>query len=214
MRRLLASVAALVLLLPSVASADEFLDLVTKVNQFYKLKTDFSARFEQKVARAHLPNRPIKKKGKVYFKKPGKMRWDYTSPDKVYYISDGELLWNYVPDSKIAYKMTVKDSDLFFALRFLYGEGDLAKDFVVSDGGPQGTNHVIVLKPKQGEQNFKELKLVVAPADGQIQETILTDPAGNVSQITFLKVSFKELPKDGFSFTPPSDVQVEDLTKP
>ena len=214
MRRLFPLVLALVLLLPAVASAEEFLDLVGKVNTFYKVKTDFSARFEQKVARAHLPNRPIKKKGKVYFKKPGKMRWDYTSPDKVYYISDGELLWNYVPDSKIAYKLRVKDSDLFFALRFLYGEGDLAKDFIVSDGGLQGANRVLVLKPKEGQQNFKELKLVVSPADGQIMETILTDPAGNVSQITFVKVSFKDLPNDGFSFTPPGDVQVEDLTKP
>ncbi len=202
------------LLTPALASADEFQDVVAKVNAFYKGKSDFSARFEQKVARAHLPNRPIKKKGKVYFKKPGKMRWDYTSPDKVYYVSDGELLWNYVPDSRIVYKMRVKDSDLFFALRFLYGEGDLAKDFDLADGGLQAGKRVLILKPRAGQQNFKELKLVVDSADGQIAETILTDPAGNVSQIIFLKVSFKELPKDGFTFTPPADVQVEDLSKP
>ena len=205
---------ALALLIPSAAFADEFQDIVAKVNDFYKAKSDFSARFEQKVARAHHPNRPIKKKGKVYFKKPGKMRWDYTSPDKVYYISDGDILWNYVPDSKIVYKLKVKDSDLFFALRFLYGEGDLAKDFLLSDGGTSGPSRVLVLKPKAGQQNFKELKLLVNPADGQIAETILTDPAGNVSQIVFQKVSFKDLPNDGFTFTPPADVQVEDLSKP
>ncbi len=213
MTRLFLVAALLFTLTPTHSKADEFDVLVTKVNQFYKDRSDFSARFTQKVVRAHLPNRPVKKEGKVFFQKPGRMRWDYTKPDAVYYISDGSILWNYVPEAKIAYKMNVKDSDLFFALRFLYGEGDLAKDFLLEDGGSQGPNRVIVLKPRDGQQNFKELKLIVAPADGQITETVLTDPAGNVSHISFLKVSFKPLPLKGFSFQPPDDVQVEDLTQ-
>ena len=31
-------------------------------------------------------------------KKPGKMRWDYTSPEKKLFVSDGQTMFLYFPD--------------------------------------------------------------------------------------------------------------------
>jgi len=200
--------------LPQLVAADELLDLVRAVEGHYAKSTDFSASFEQTVTRSHLPDRPVKKTGNVYFKKPGMMRWDYQKPDRVFYVSDGKILWNYIPESKLAYKLKVEDSDLFYALKFLFGEGSLERDFELSSGGKEGDKRIIVVKPRLSEQNFQELKLFVAPDKPEILETEILDPAGNKSRLVFLKVSDQSLPEKGFKFTPPGDVQIEDLSAP
>ena len=188
------------------------LKLVLEVEAFYADKQDFSANFEQLVVRSHLPDRPIKKKGKVYFKKPGMMRWDYQEPDRVHYISDGKVLWNYIPESKLAYKLSVQDSELFYALKFLFDQGNLVEEFNVGDGGLDKGRRVILVKPKLSEHNFQELRLVVAEDSNRIAETVIIDPAGNESRLVFLKTSYQKLPEKGFTFKPPGDVQVEDLS--
>jgi len=209
-----AAIAAGIVLCAGPLRAQEFGALVESVEKYYADKSNFSALFEQTVHRTHLPDRPVKKKGRVYFQRPGKMRWDYEEPDKVYYVSDGKVLWNYIPESRLAYRLDVVDSDLFYALKFLFGQGSLARDFDLADGGKEGESRVIIVKPKTAEHNFRQLRLLVAPDGPRIEATILTDPAGNRSRLQFLKVSYKELPDEGFKFEPPEGVQVEDLSAP
>jgi outer membrane lipoprotein carrier protein len=193
------------------AAAAEFDDLLAAVEKNYASRTDFSAQFVQTVVRAHLPDRPATKEGRFYFKKPGRMRFDYVKPDPVYYISDGTTFWNYIPDSSLAYKLKVEDSDLFYALKFLYGEGSLRKEFAVSDGGKERERRIVALKPTRPQHNFQQVRLFVDPASFAIVETEVTDPAGNVSRIVFSNVSSDPLPAEGFLFSPPDGVQVEDL---
>ena len=215
MKRLLSyGLLAVALLAPAPGVAQDFDKLVDSVETFYREKQDFSALFEQTVTRAHLPDRPVVKKGKVYFKKPGMMRWDYEEPDKVFYVSDGEHLFNYIPESKLVYKLEVKDSELFYALRFLYGEGSLRDEFDLAAGKADGDLRVIIVKPKSSQHNFQELKLLVAAEEPRIAGTEILDPAGNVSRLTFLKTSYDPLPDNGFKFKVPPGVQVEDLSAP
>lgn len=211
--RWLISIAASVLLLAPAASsvADGFDDVVAGVEKFYAQKDDFSAQFVQTVVRAHLPDRPAVREGRFYFKKPGLMRFDYLKPDQVHYVSDGTIFWNYIPESNLAYRLKVENSELFYALKFLYGQGSLAKDFLASDGGMDKERRIIVLKPSSSQHNFQQVRLFVSPATSQILETEVTDPAGNVSRLVFNKISFQVLPKEGFQFTPPEGVQIEDL---
>src|SRR6476659_3500194 len=35
--------------------------------------------------------------GTVYFRRPGRMRWDYDAPEKKLFIADGKTVWFYVP---------------------------------------------------------------------------------------------------------------------
>jgi outer membrane lipoprotein carrier protein len=204
----------LALTFPRFALADEAADLAARIQKVYEDHKDFAAEFTQEVQRPHLPDRPLKKRGRVYFKKPGLMRWDYLEPDKVYYVSDGELLWNYIPESALVYKLIIKDSELFWALRFLYGEGDLSKDFSLSTGKPERGLKRLILKPNTGEHNFKRIELLIDPKSFEIKETIVVDPADNTSRVIFGKVSYKSLPDKNFRFKPPKGVRVEDLSKP
>jgi len=194
------------------ALASEFDDMLSAVEKLYEEKTDFAAEFTQTVVRAHLPDRPATKEGRFYFKKPGMMRFDYIKPDQVFYISDGKVFWNYIPESNLAYKLKVEESDLFYALRFLYGQGSLRKEFAVSDGGTEASKRIIVLKPTSAQHNFQQVRLFVTSADSHIVETEITDPAGNTSRLRFTKMSFEPVSAESFKFAPPEGVQVEDLS--
>jgi outer membrane lipoprotein carrier protein len=184
--------------------------IVQGVQDRYKKVTDFKASFRQVVKRKHLP-RPRKNSGKVFFKAPDMMRWDYTSPEKVYYISDGVVLWSYQPAEKIAYKMRVKDSELYAALKFLFGKGDLRKEFKVKLGKSKKGLIKLLLTPKIPQTNYKRLALSVDARTFEIKRTALTDPLGNVSTVTFSNIQTKPLNAKAFKFKPPAGVKVEDL---
>ena len=176
----------------------------------YETVGDFKATFKQVVKRKHLP-RPLKKQGTVYFKKPGMMRWDYTQPDRVYYVSDGDLLWSYQPADKLVYKLRVKDSELYSALNFLFGQGNLREQFRIEHAGVSGGLVGLKLTPKVAQSNYKMLTLHVDPVTWEIRSTERVDPLDNVSTITFIDPVYGELKVAGFKFKPPKGVRIEDL---
>src|SRR5215471_941622 len=66
--------------------------------------------------------------GVACFSKPGKMRWEYQSPETNLYIVDGKWSWFYVPADHTVTKVAAKQSSDFrtpFAL--LAGEAKLSK---------------------------------------------------------------------------------------
>jgi outer membrane lipoprotein carrier protein len=196
---------------PSDASPKVTLDeTVAGVQTFYAGVTDFKATFTQLMQRRHLP-RPLRKTGTVFYKRPGMMRWDYLQPDRVYYISDGDTLWSYEPEEQVAYKVPVKDSELYGALKFLFGQGDLKTGFEVALGDQEKGRVTLELTPKEKQSAYKLLRLHVATTNWQIIETELIDPLDNVSKITFSDVTYDALKLEGFKFTPPEGVRVQDF---
>jgi outer membrane lipoprotein carrier protein len=68
--------------------------------------------------------------GTLSLKKPGKMRWEYTSPRAKIFVSDGKTAWFYVPGENQARRTPVKKlDDLRTPLRYLLGHTKLAKEF-------------------------------------------------------------------------------------
>src|SRR5579863_9839529 len=66
--------------------------------------------------------------GKVYFEKPGRMRWDYDSPEKKMFLVDGKNVWYYVPADHTASRTSVKQSsDWRTPLALLAGKVNLEK---------------------------------------------------------------------------------------
>jgi outer membrane lipoprotein carrier protein len=49
--------------------------------------------------------------GEAYFLRPGKMRWDYQSPEKNTFLVDGKYVWFYSPQDHTATRMPAKQSD-------------------------------------------------------------------------------------------------------
>jgi len=66
--------------------------------------------------------------GTVYFSRPGRMRWEYESPEEKLFIADGTNVWFYVPADRTASRAKVKESsDWRTPLALLTGKADLSK---------------------------------------------------------------------------------------
>src|ERR1700723_3473798 len=78
--------------------------------------------------------------GTVYFSKPGRMRWEYESPEQKLFIVDGTNVWFYFPADHTASRAKIgESSDWRTLLAFLTGKADLSKlcrsiQLVASDG--------------------------------------------------------------------------------
>jgi outer membrane lipoprotein carrier protein len=66
--------------------------------------------------------------GVAYFRRPGKMRWEYESPEKNLFLVDGKIAWFYVPADHTVTRVPAKESgDWRTPLSLLAGEAKLSR---------------------------------------------------------------------------------------
>src|SRR6266550_5502457 len=66
--------------------------------------------------------------GIAYFRRPGKMRWEYESPEKNLFLVDGKSAWFYVPADHTVTRVPAKDSsDWRTPLALLAGEMKISR---------------------------------------------------------------------------------------
>src|SRR6184192_439247 len=66
--------------------------------------------------------------GVAYFRRPGKMRWEYQSPEKNVFLVDGKTAWFYVPGDHTVTRVPAKQStDWRTPLALLAGEVKLSR---------------------------------------------------------------------------------------
>jgi outer membrane lipoprotein-sorting protein len=143
------------------------------------------------------------------------MRWDYYETKaqktnvKKSFISNGKTLFVVEHDNKQVLKKSLAQDLMPVAVTFLYGKGDLNRDFnaEIDKTGAYGGKGDTVLKltPKQPSAQYKTLYLVVDPADGHVTQSVIVDSSNNVNQFRFFNADFKAPVKDStFDFNPQS----------
>ncbi len=188
-------------------------DVARRVQQFYKKTNDYHAHFNQTYTDVAAGSSK-KSHGRVYFKKPGKMRWDYykndgTGREKVL-VSDGASFWIYEYQFKQVFKKCLAESQLPTSLKFLMGQGDLLKEFNVSfDKRSTARKPVLDLVPKKPTAKYTKLVFELDPKTFQVDKTTIYDPYGNTNEIEFSKARInKNLPDSGFEFKPPKGARL------
>jgi outer membrane lipoprotein carrier protein len=167
------------------ASADAVArDLQTK----YGRVTDFSADFVH-TYRGGVLKQQVSESGHLLVKKPGKMRWEYTSPEKKTFVSDGHKLYSYIPVDKQVIAATVPPDDQApTPALFLAGKGNIQRDFSVAFDqvaeAPAGTI-ALKLTPKKREPEFDWLTLVVESDTLKLSMMVTVDPQGGRSVFSF-----------------------------
>jgi outer membrane lipoprotein carrier protein len=190
---------------PAVETARALQEKYDRVRDF---SADFTHRYEGGVLKKKLTER-----GTVEVKKPGRMRWDYTSPEKKLFVSDGRKIYSYVPADKQVIVSTVPpDDEATTAVLFLAGKGNLARDFNVTytAGGSEDT-WALRLDPKLRQRDYDWLILVVDRKTLQIRSLSAADQQGGTS--TFEFTNFREnpgVPDSRFTFKIPRGVDVID----
>ena len=182
----------------------------------YDTIRDFTADFTQEYQSGVL-KRKTTESGKVQVKKPGRMRFDYTSPEKKLFVSDGSRVYLWVPaDNQVTRSDVPKGDEATSAVQFLVGKGNLTRDFNVSfvPGGPADA-HTLRLDPKLPDRDYEWLQLVVDQKTLQIRALSFTDRQGGQSIMRF--TNFKEntgLADKLFSFSIPKGADVIDPGRP
>jgi outer membrane lipoprotein carrier protein len=195
---------------PAEMSPDE---VAKRVQKFYKKTKDYHAGFEQTYTDAAAGEKK-KSTGKVYFKKPGKMRWDYFKDDgngrKKVLVSDGANFWIYEYEFKQVFKKCLGESQLPTSLKFLMGQGELLKEFNASFAASSTADEpVLEMIPKEPTSKYTKLIFELDPKTFQVNQTTIYDPYGNSNEIRFSKAKInKNLPDSGFDFEPPKGARL------
>ena len=192
---------------PAGPSATE---VASALQKKYDSIRDFSADFEHHSEGGILRKKRLER-GLVLVKKPGRMRWNYTSPEKKEFVSDGKHMYLYVPADRQVVRSPVPEADqATTAVLFLAGKGSLTRDFNVSFAADGGSDtYALRLQPKLKERDYDWLEVVVNRTTMQIRSLSAADAQGGRS--TFVFSNFKENPglsDKTFEFKIPRGVDV------
>lgn len=185
-------------------------EVAAALQKKYDSVRDFTADFVHQ-AEGGLLRKKTTERGTLQVKKPGRMRWDYTSPEKKLFVSDGLKMYLYVPaDKQVVVSDVPKADEATTAVLFLVGKGNLTRDFTVAfaqGGGPDTWS--LKLQPKLPERDYDWLQLVVERSTMRIRTLAAADAQGGRASFQFS--NFKEnvgLADKLFEFKPPRGTDV------
>jgi outer membrane lipoprotein carrier protein len=174
---------------------------------------DFSADFVQ-TYKGGVLKKQVTEKGRMQILKPGKMRWEYTTPERKLFVSDGVKMYYYVPADKQVTVSTVPPDDVATGpALFLSGKGNLTRDFRASfvdvpAGFAAGTK-ALRLDTTKTQPDYDWLVLLVDGSSLALRGLQATDAQGGLSSFSFtnLKENIGLADKD-FAFSMPRGVDV------
>ncbi len=131
-------------------------------------------------------HRPVQtESGVLYLKKPGRMRWEYSTPAGKVFLSDGKNVFLYTPDERRAEKGSLKQSeDERAPLAFLLGKLDFAREFKSFRYRAEGVNTWVTAVPKSENLAYTEVEFL-ATAEGQIERMRVTGQDESKLEFTF-----------------------------
>ena len=187
-----------------------------KVQKAYEKVKDLSASFEQVTRFKGAGTTGPVSTGTLAVKKPGKMHWEFASPEPKSFISDGKTMWMYEPEvNQVIVNEFMADTTSVTALNFLEGLGVLEKSFDVAmaerpEDATVKTAVFLELTPKdQADVQFQKIVLAVDGKTGIANEVFLTDMMGSETRLTFRDIEINsKLPDSKFEFQIPKDAEV------
>ncbi len=188
-------------------------DAVQRLEATYRGVRDLKADFRQAAFNRAL-NQTLEAKGTLYLKKPGKLRWEYSTPTPQEIVSDGKRLWVYTPELKQVNVTAAPQALAGPAGSFLQGLGQVREQFQVrflNPARPTDADGLVVLDltPNRPEPMLSRLVLSVDPTSWLVRKAVLYDELGNTVTVRFLEVAVNPRLADSlFVFTPPAGVAV------
>jgi outer membrane lipoprotein carrier protein len=183
--------------------------LQAKYNKISTLSADFAQVYTSR------DQRERRESGRLLLKKPGKMNWDYTTPEEKHFISDGKWLYEYIAAEKTVTRSSIKETgDMRAPFAFLLGQGNLRREFrriEFSDESPvKAGNKVLRMLPRH-LQDFDELRIEFDPDTFLIERLSIIEPDRDRNDFIFSNVKENvPAPSAEFTFKAPPGVEVRD----
>ena len=219
----------LIFLYFSLTATSDVKAYVTRLEARYRSPRTLQARFLERYSEN---GRVVRAEaGNAYFRRPGKMRWEYESPEKNLFLVDGKTAWFYVPADHTATRVPAKESaDWRTPLALLAGEMKLSR-FCASiqpavNEKPETSENIVLycLLRGQGTKSGKSLSqggatqteetvdavfFEVVRKSGELVRVLVRDPGGVTIEFHFTNwIADPPLEDSIFHFSPPSGVAI------
>lgn len=185
-------------------------------NRLQSLKADFTERYDGLGMHRS-------ESGTMLLRKPGRMRWNYTSTPGKVFVLDGKYAWFYTPGVPQVQRIKASElDDLRSPLRFLLGHTKIESELegltltrrIETEGSVQ-THDLILTGVPKGQQKRITKIAITATEDGSIKSLEIDETDGAQTVFYFSNEQANPaLPESEFHFTAPAGVPVVDALSP
>jgi len=182
-------------------------DIETRYNNAKTLEVSFQETLVQQ-------GRRRTESGDLFLRKPGRMRWQYSTPAGKLFVSDGKNVYFFSPESNRAEKMKLKETeDMRAPMAFLLGRLEFQKDFKELHSKEENGKILITAVPKSEKMPYREVSFLVADGS-RIDRLVVTGQDATVMDFTFSNEKMNpKLADTLFHFKAPAGVEVVDTSE-
>jgi outer membrane lipoprotein carrier protein len=186
--------------------------VAARVQTFYDRTPAVRVRFQQHYWSSAY-RRTTTSRGTLSISRPGRIRFDYTTPSGKVVVSDGSSFTYYEPGEEGEAGQFWRGSadGASAGLGFLTGTARLDRDYRLrlrerSSSDPPNTD-ALVLVPRGSDPHVQQIVLFVSHAagtEGVVMRVAVQDHEDNWNRFDFSSFSFDAIGEGAFSYTPPS----------
>ncbi len=190
-------------------------EIISRVEQRYDVP-GFSAAFHQ-LSTIKAMDISDEATGKLFVKRPGKMRWEYEQPIPQVIITNGTRLLVYRPEDN---QVMLGKSPAFFGdgkgAGFLADIRLLRRKFEITPAPETDPLlYALRLRPVEGSLDVSEIYLYISKTDYTVKQVITYNVYGDKTAIELIDSTFDTIPKEGlFDLSIPEGADVLTLDEP
>lgn len=180
------------LLIPLTTRSEPLNKTIDGLETYLNNTRDFSGSFLQETVLKSFDEKQ-KAEGKVFFMKPGKMKWEYLKPELQTIVVNNTQVWIYEPEENqvIKTKTDTLGTSAIYDL-FLSDKVKINKlfktSFVKENKISQKSVLLLNLFPKNTEINIKKITLSLDKTNYQIKSFVIHDKLDNITTIKFFNI--------------------------
>ena len=150
--------------------------------------------------------------GNAFFSHPGKMRWQYETPENHQVITNGKTLWIYRPQEN---QVMVGDAEQFFKSgaggAFLSDITLIRKNYAIQIKQTSDTYVDIELKSLKKNTQIKSIEIRISRGSNEIRRVITLNPYDDETLFEFYDIRFLPLTSEHFNFIVPEGITVLEM---
>lgn len=197
----------LALAVPALAADPATQHLLKQVEGRYNRARTLEVRFAETYS--GLGRGPRTEMGTLYLRKPGRMRWQYTSPAGKLFISDSKDVYLYLAAENRVEKMKLRNTeDARAPLAFLLGKLNFQKEFQNIQTRTEDGGTLVAAEPKSVNLPYSKVEFLVSPTF-EIRKLHIVGQDQSVLDFAFDEEKLNP-PLDNalFEFRPPAGAEV------
>jgi outer membrane lipoprotein carrier protein len=193
--------------LPPLAAGEP--EALAGVQRWLDGTKDLQGRFEQTLVSSALGVGP-RESGRLFLRRPGRMRWEYTQPEAKIALVVDERTEIYLAEERRLHRAVLSEDDTALA-SLLSGTRPLASVFHVTALPAEAGRARLKLVPRTETSGVREIVLALEPGSFAVSRVETLDQGGNRMAYVFSGLRRNAGIRDEvFRFTPPKGTEVVD----